>query len=139
MGLDQTAYARPPRKRNSDDDEFLCEWRKHNRLQGWMESVWEGKGRPNSRTEDDPMGDFNCVELQLTKSDIDELEYAIENFELPESNGFFWGSDSYFWNNEDGNPFSENEYYYKETDLIFVSEARKMLDKGYRIYYSSWY
>jgi hypothetical protein len=139
MGLDQTAYARPPRKRNSDDDEFLCEWRKHNRLQGWMENLWEGKGRPNSRTEDDSMGDFNCVELQLTSSDIDELEYAIDNFELPETNGFFFGDDSYFWNDEDGKPFPENEYYYKETDLIFISEARKMLDKGYRIYYTCWY
>ena len=139
MGLDQYAYARPPRKRNGDDDIQIGEWRKHNRLQGWMQQLWEDKGCPNARIEGDEMGDFNCVELQLTKQDIDNLEYAIENFELPEANGFFWGSDSYFWKDEDGKPFPENEYYYKETDLIFISEARKMLDKGYRIYYSSWY
>jgi hypothetical protein len=141
MGLDQYAYARPPRKRNSDDDENLCEWRKHNRLQGYMESVWESKGCPNRKVDDDGeiIEDFNCVELQLTSSDIDELEYAIDNFELPESNGFFWGSDSYFWHDEDGKPFPENEYYYKEQDLNFISEARKMLDKGYRIYYTCWY
>ena len=35
MGLDQWAYCRPPRKRNSDEDEHLEEWRKHNRLQGY--------------------------------------------------------------------------------------------------------
>jgi len=139
MGLDQYAYARPPRKRNGDDDIQIGEWRKHNRLQGWMQQLWEDKGCPNARTEDDEMGDFNCVELQLTKQDIDNLEYAIENFELPEANGFFWGSDSYFWNDENDEPFPENHYWYKDTDLSFVKEARKMLDSKYRIYYSCWY
>lgn len=139
MGLDQYAYARPPRKRNGDDDEQICDWRKHNRLQGWMQQLWEDKGRPNAQTEGDEMGDFNCVELQLTAQDIDNLEYAIENFELPESNGFFWGSDSYFWNDENDEPFPENEYWYKKHDLDFVAQARKMLDKKWRVYYSCWY
>jgi hypothetical protein len=135
MGLDQTAYARPPRKRNSDDDESLCEWRKHNRLQGYMESVWESKGCPNANED----GEFNCVELQLTESDIDELEDAIINFELPESNGFFWGSDSYFWTDENNEPHADNDYWYKESDLQFVKDARKALEKKHRIFYSSWY
>ena len=75
MGLDQYAYARPPRKRNNEDDIQIMEWRKHNRLQGWMQSLWENKGCPNVEAEadGDEMGDFNCVELQLTRSDIDEL------------------------------------------------------------------
>lgn len=136
MGLDQYAYARPPRKRNGDDDEHICDWRKHNRLQGWMEQLWYDKGCPNGKEEEE---DFNCVELQLTESDLINLEDAIENFELPEANGFFWGSDSYFWNDENDEPFPENEYWYKQHDLNFVREAKKMLDKGYRIYYSSWY
>jgi hypothetical protein len=143
MGLDMYAYARPPRKRNSDDDVQLSEWRKHNRLQGWMENLWENKGCPNypeDFNEDEAMGSaFNMVELQLTRDDIDALEYAIENFELPEANGFFWGSDSYFWDNEDGEPFPENEYWYKQHDLNFVKQAREMLDKKWRVYYSCWY
>ena len=139
MGLDQYAYARPPRKRNGDDDEQICDWRKHNRLQGWMQQLWEDKGCPNANTEGNEMGDFNCVELQLTAQDIDNLEYAIENFELPEANGFFWGSDSYFWNDENDEPFPENEYWYKKHDLNFVEQARKMLDKKWRVYYSCWY
>jgi hypothetical protein len=139
MGLDQYAYSRPPRKRNSDDDVQLMDWRKHNRLQGWMQQLWENKGCPNAQTEGDEMGDFNCVELQLTKQDIDDLEYAINNFEFPEANGFFWGSDSYFWNNEDDEPFPENEYWYKSNDLMFVESARKALDNKHRIYYSCWY
>jgi len=139
MGLDQYAYSRPPRKRNSDDDVQLMEWRKHNRLQGWMQQLWEDKGCPNAQTEGDEMGDFNCVELQLTAQDIDNLEYSINNFELPEANGFFWGSDSYFWNGENDEPFPENEYWYKSNDLMFIESARKALDNKHRIYYSCWY
>ncbi|MDO7612638.1 MAG: hypothetical protein MUQ75_00250 [Crocinitomicaceae bacterium] len=139
MGLDMYAYARPPRKRNSDEDVGICDWRKHNRLQGWMQNLWESKGCPNQNTEDDPMGDFNCVEIQLTRDDLHVLESDIRNFELPEANGFFWGSDSYFWNNEDDEPYPENEYYYKEQDLNFIAEAHKMLDKDYRVFYNSWY
>ena len=136
MGLDQYAYARPPRKRNGDDDEQICDWRKHNRLQGWMEQLWNDKGRPNANEDNE---DFNCVELQLTESDLINLEDAVENFELPEASGFFWGTDSYFWHDENDEPFPENEYWYKQHDLNFIEEARKMLDKGYRIYYTSWY
>ena len=135
MGLDMYAHARPPRKRNSDDDICIAEWRKHNRLQGWMQELWESKGCPNAKED----GDFNCVELQLNAQDIDELEDAILTMSMPESNGFFWGSDSFFWTDEDGNDYPENSYYYLEQDLEFVTEARKMLDKGYRVFYSCWY
>ena len=139
MGLDMYAYARPPRKRNSDEDVSICDWRKHNRLQGWMSDLWEAKGCPNRKDEGNEFGDFNCVELPLTRADLYDLQDAIVNFNLPESNGFFWGNDSYFWTDEDGEPYPDNEYYYKEQDLNFVAQAHKMLDKGYRIFYSCWY
>lgn len=143
MGLDMYAYARPPRKRNSDDDVGICDWRKHNRLQGWMENLWESKDRPNwkpSEDENDFSGDFNSVELQLTRADLYALEDDILNLDLPESNGFFWGSDSYTWDNEGkGTEEIQDDYYYKEQDLDFIQEAHKMLDKGYRVFYSCWY
>ena len=143
MGLDQYTYARPPRKRNSEDDIQITYWRKHNRLQGWMEQLWENKGCPNMPEDydaDENFGTaFNCAELPLTHQDIDELEYAINNFAFPEANGFFWGSDSFFWTDEDGNDYPENSYYYLESDLQFVTDARKMLEKKHRIFYSSWY
>ena len=135
MGLDMYAYARPPRKRNSDEDVGICDWRKHNRLQGWMQELWESKGCPNAKED----GDFNCVEFQLNAQDIDELEDAILTMTLPESHGFFWGGDSFFWTDEDGNDYPENSYYYLEQDLEFVTEARKMLDKGYGVFYSCSY
>ena len=120
MGLDQYAYSRPPRKRNSDNDIQIAEWRKHNRLQGWMQDLWESKGCPNEDKYGDDDDDdaevlFNCVPLQLTEEDIYSLEDAVLNFEFPESNGFFWGSDSYFWTDENNEPFPENEYYYQRS------------------------
>tara|TARA_R110002153_G_scaffold207384_1_gene360226 strand:+ start:1223 stop:1657 length:435 start_codon:yes stop_codon:yes gene_type:complete len=144
MGLDQYAYSRPPRKRNSDNDIQIAEWRKHNRLQGWMQDLWESKGCPNEDKHGDDDDDdaevlFNCVPLQLTEEDIYSLEDAILNFEFPESNGFFWGSDSYFWTDENNEPFPENEYYYQEADLQFIKDARKALKKKHRIFYSCWY
>ena len=144
MGLDQYAYSRPPRKRNSDNGIQIAEWRKHNRLQGWMQDLWESKGCPNEDKHGDDDDDdaevlFNCVPLQLTEEDIYSLEDAILNFEFPESNGFFWGSDSYFWTDENNEPFPENEYYYQESDLQFVKDARKALKKKHRIFYSCWY
>ena len=142
MGLDMYAYARPPRKRNSDEDVSICDWRKHNRLQGWMENLWESKGRPNwkpSEDQNDFCGDFNSVELELTREDLFDLQQDILDFNLPYADGFFWGSDSYFWEKEEGVPYPENEYYYKEQDLNFVEEAHKMLNKGYRVFYSCWY
>lgn len=131
MGLDMNAYAID----ENGEEKYLAEWRKHNRLQGWMQELWESKGCPNAKED----GDFNCVELQLNAQDIDELEDAILTMTLPESHGFFWGSDSFFWTDEDGNDYPENSYYYLEQDLEFVTEARKMLDKGYGVFYSCSY
>ena len=130
MGLDQNAYA---------NGEEIAYWRKHNRLQGWMEQLWHDKGRPNAQTDGDAMGDFNCVELELDANDIDALEEAVENFALPETQGFFFGNDSYFWGDDDGNPLPENTYYHKEADLEFIENAKKALDNGERVCYSCWY
>ena len=38
MGLDQYGYAVP--KEESEARNELAYWRKHNRLQGWMEHLW---------------------------------------------------------------------------------------------------
>ena len=44
MGLDQYAYAVA---HEGAEQEQLTTWRKHNRLHGWMEQLWEDKGRPD--------------------------------------------------------------------------------------------
>jgi len=136
MGLDQYAYASSELK--SEDREEIAYWRKHNRLQGWMEKLWEKKGRPHFNDIENPLGDFNCQPVELTLSDIEQLEAHVENKSLPETGGFFFGNDSFAWTDDDGNEFTEG-YYYKEDDLKFIALAREALQKGKKVFYDSWW
>ena len=105
---------------NTSAQEIAC-WRKHNRLHGWMEKLWREKTGME--------GEFNCEEVLLEKKDISNLEKAIVNNELPETGGFFFGSDSY----ED---YEEN---YMVNDLKFVKEARQAIMEGDEVIYNSWW
>lgn len=116
MGLDQFAYAVD--KDNNKTE--LAYWRKHPNLQGWMENLWESKGRPF-----DESGEFNCVPVELTKEDLDSLEQALDSNSLPETAGFFFGSNS------------DDEY--RQQDVEFIAIARKALDSGLKVVYDSWW
>jgi len=136
MGLDMYAYvaARENQQRdyyatsefNEETKEYgsatvpkpreIAYWRKHPNLHGWMRQLWIQKGFT---------GDFNGDELELTWDDIEQLEQAIKNKELPGTSGFFFGNDA-------------DEHYY-EDDLQFVRAARAELFLGLRVFYnSSW-
>lgn len=126
MGLDQYAFAREVIK--SDDEEEpvdidIAQWRKHNRLQGWMENLYRDK-HPNSEKE------FNCEEVELTTEDLDRLESDVNDKALPRTEGFFFGDDSYSW---------PEQKEIQEYDLAFIKEARQYIKDGYKIYYSSWW
>lgn len=122
------------------EEEFIAEWRKHNRLHGWMEELWEDKGRPNFKEADSQaMGDFNCIPVEITSEDLDQLEVDVNEKVLPETGGFFFGNDSFDWDDDDGNAPKENNYYYKETDLQFIEDARKAIKEGKKVYYNSWW
>ena len=136
MGLDQYAYAASELK--SEDREEIAYWRKHNRLQGWMEKLWEKKGRPHFNDIENPLGDFNCQPVELSLADIEQLEAHVENKSLPETGGFFFGNDSFAWTDDDGNEFTEG-YYYKKTDLKFIALPREALQKGKKVFYDSWW
>ena len=100
----------------------LAYWRKHPNLHGWMERLWEEKGRPGAES---PTETFNGVELELTWDDIEQLEFDIQEDNLPGTTGFFFGDDS--------------DDYYKEQDLEFVKQAKADLFLGLKVYYnSSW-
>ena len=121
MGLDQFArFVKPEEDVDAVDDAFY--WRKHNRLQGWMENLFHTKGGT---------GEFNVIPLELTLEDLDCLEMDIESEGLPETEGFFFGGDSY----ED----YKGEYGYYEKDKEFITEARKAINDGKRVIYSCWY
>jgi hypothetical protein len=98
----------------------IAYWRKHPNLHGWMEQLWNSKGRPGDG------GDmFNGVELELTWEDIDMLENDINEGALPGTSGFFFGDPA--------------DDYYREDDLKFIKEARAQLFLGLRVFYnSSW-
>lgn len=124
MGLDQFAYA----INNNGEKEELAYWRKHPNLQGWMENLWESKGKPGLPEDSNPSGfgsDFNCIPLELTKDDLDNLEGAITNASLPDTVGFFFGSNS--------------DAIYGQQDLEFVQKAREALDNGLTVCYDSWW
>ena len=122
MGLDQYAYRREADE-DSDGNVTIAEWRKHNRLHGWMEALYRDKGGEETGNS------FNCVELELTESDIEQFEAHVENKVLPETAGFFFGGDSY----------EEYEEYHQQADLEFIKEAYEAFASGQKVYYNSWW
>ena len=123
MGLDQYATARNGES-SVDDEVFTCYedsmelayWRKHPNLQGYMQQLWHEKGND---------GEFNCVDLELTLKDLDALEDALDSKELPQTSGFFFGSNS--------------DDHYEEQDREFIAQARDAIKQGYTVIYYSWW
>lgn len=151
MGLDQYAYAAIKSGQRSDfyeTAEFvdgalvnksatkpidIAYWRKHPNLQGWMERLWLTKiGVPQHKgdqfeQDNYPPGDFNCVEVELTWEDLDQLEADIlgDRVSRLDTKGFFFGNPS--------------DAYYREYDLQFIKDAKAQLFLGMKVFYnSSW-
>ena len=123
MGLDQYATARRGEAKTDDegytyyeDSMELAYWRKHPNLQGWMEELYHEKGGSQ---------EFNCVDLELTLGDLDALEESLDEEALPETAGFFFGSNA--------------DDHYAEQDREFIREARAAIKQGYTVVYSSWW
>jgi hypothetical protein len=122
MGLDQFAYCRANKEGTWDESREIAYWRKHPNLQGWMEQLW-AKRNPDYNPEGNNM--FNGVELELSWEDLNDLEQAVINDQLPQTKGFFFGEDS--------------DDYYKQSVLEFVRNARAELFLGLKVFYnSSW-
>jgi len=123
MGLDMYAY-KTKAKLNSETDfssmnvasDEIMYWRKHPNLHGWMQELYEYKGGQSDI--------FNGNTVVLDVHDLDALEEAIENGDLPQTSGFFFGQ-------TDGSE--------KEGDLEFVAKARIAISEGHTVYYSSWW
>jgi hypothetical protein len=124
MGLDMYAYT-ANRSRDGDDESSHREisyWRKHPNLHGWMQQLWERKGRPGGHGPDDQ---FNGIELELTWDDLEALDQDINKKQVPATSGFFFGSNS--------------DDRYLEHDLAFVRMAKAELFLGLKVFYnSSW-
>ena len=123
MGLDQYATARKGDAITDDEGDTYYEdsielayWRKHPNLQGWMENLYHEKGGDES---------FNCVDLELDLEDLDALEASLDEEALPETAGFFFGSNA--------------DDHYAEADREFIVAARAAIKQGYTVVYSSWW
>ena len=127
MGLDMWAT-----KSKETDEKIIniADWRKHNRLHGYMAQLWEDKGCPNSNG--DTPETFNCVPLELNKEDLEELKATILTRALPATQGFFFGHDSYDWSKDE---LKDADLY----DLEFVKNGLKALKDGYKVHYNSWW
>ena len=123
MGLDQYAYSVDPRLVEGEVDfkvpdgsaRQIAYWRKHPDLQGWMEELYRAKGG---------VEEFNCVPVRLESEDLDALEEAVRDGDLPRTSGFFFGESS----DDDA-----------DDDLRFIRDARAELAEGRAVYYTSWW
>lgn len=121
MGLDMYALTTThdiPEVDFGDPEDIarLFYWRKHPNLHGWMERLYRRKGGTDE--------DFNMTPVRLDAPDLDALEQAVLNDELPETEGFFFGA-------------SRPEE--KLLDLEFIRKARDIIKAGKKVYYTSWW
>ena len=124
MGLDQYAYinAKAVKNENSTAHEPEFTWRKHARLQEFMEKLWHEKGNEK---------EFNCVNLELTKGDLEELQKQVEcnYYDHFCKGGLFWGHQFQ----------EESMLQYLEQDRKFVADALQAVEKGNTVVYSCWW
>jgi hypothetical protein len=66
-----------------EPQEEMFYYRKHNRLNGWLENLYKAK--------DGEYDEFNCCRLLLTKDDLKLLRSDITHNRLRDASGFFWG------------------------------------------------
>jgi len=124
MGLDMYAYTATKTEADYEKEQReIAYWRKHPNLHGWMEQLWRYKMQAENRDPDQHT--FNGIELELDWQDMDELEQDVNNNNLPQTQGFFFGNDA--------------DEHYKQDDLEFVKKARAELFLGLKVFYnSSW-
>jgi len=136
MGLDMFAFRHKGEMtkeqvheaKYNEDVEEIAYWRKHNRLQGWFENLFYKKHDGKEISWDA----FNCVPLYLSRDDLMKLREDVSNKRLPETEGFFFGGDSYQWDKKE----VEKQMKY---DLDFINKAIKSLNEGYKVFYEcSW-
>ena len=149
MGLDQYAgtmrtkkyeYKTPEGDKKVDEYQMAgpFEWRKHARLQEFMNQLYMKKNKIENKWESDDLQSGEVVwnpiswsTIELSEEDIDELEKAVNNH----YSGYFCDG-GFFWGHEIQESQAE---YYKEKDLEFVEFAREALEDGETVVYEcSW-
>jgi len=149
MGLDQYAgtirtktyeYTTPEGEKKEDKYQMAgpFEWRKHARLQEFMNQLYMERNKLESKWVEDRLDNEEYVwnpiswdRIELSEEDIDKLEKAIRSNYSSYfcDGGFFWGHE-----------IQESQaQYYIDKDLEFVEFAREALADGETVVYEcSW-
>ena len=114
---------REKREGEEEQEQEIGYWRKHNRLHGWFEQKWLDR-------HPDVDENFNCLRYYLSREDLDEVIEAIKKNNLPATQGFFFGNDSYSY---------EDVEEQKKEDIEIFEKAKKELEEGRHVFYSSWW
>jgi hypothetical protein len=117
--VDITIYGKDGEHLLANFDREFGYWRKFNHLHGWMNRLYDKKGGTSLF--------FNCNTVRLMPEDIDVLESLASLKALPATQGFFFGGDD---------PFDDED---KESVLDFVAKARIAFSEGKAVIYDSWW
>ena len=114
------------------------EWRKHARLQEFMNTLYMERNKLKSKWEQDKINDGEYVWNPISWHQIEHLEDDIDKLEEAIHNGYsrYFCDGGFFW----GHEFQEEAAKdYKEKDLEFVDFAREALADGETVIYEcSW-
>ena len=115
MGLDQTWLVKDKR---ADEADELHYHRKVPALEAFMAAKWHAIKGNEDKT-------FNCQILEIDHQILDELREAVATSNLDtEATGFFWG---------DYRPEDNSDI------LAAVEKARRELEQGREVAYTSWW
>ena len=112
MGLDMYLTAKLA---DNAPNEEIGDWRKHANLHGYMESLYVARGGTEQ---------FNCIPLELTKNDCENIIEFSKGPGFETAQGFFWG---------ESNKRDDDE------TIKHMTKALEYIEKGYKIYYDSWW
>ena len=130
MGLDAYLYKYKGKNRKEVDfkhnegEEEIHYWRKHPNLERFMSDLYFSKGGKGVESFGG-INSFNCCKVELKDEDIDTLQELIISDNLPEGGGFFHGGNA--------------DDVYKEETLEALKHAKKAIEEGDRVYYTSWW
>ena len=113
MGLDMYLYSKIA---DNVPQEHIGDWRKHANLHGYMENLYRKRGGTAES--------FNCIPLELTKEDCEEIIELSKDNNLELAEGFFWGA-----SNEEDN----------EDTIEYMKKAIQAIEAGSKVYYDSWW
>ncbi|MDA7817058.1 hypothetical protein N9A28_02590 [Sulfurimonas sp.] len=111
----------------NSSEELVFSWRKFPSVHEWYRELGLKKGIDGC----DELG-FNGVQVPITMKDVKKFKKDLLNKNMNyDVKGFFFGSDS----NMDKEQFS----YYMEENMKSIKVMKEELNKGKKIYYSSWW